>query len=791
MGQKPPDIDLCVLFALSQTEDTGILDIENIQEKMTSIEIQQYGTDLVQIPVKSLSSRYHLISNLGSGSFGIVALYKVKNGVLNGLMEEMVNFPGTLLSPSSINYKYSNDLVAIKTMNKKLKKLTDYSKVKEIQFIFSVDSHFNLVQIIDVFIDRTYLKLNIVMENMDQNLYQLMKMRKGNVFSPRTLKSILSQLLSAILHIHKHLFFHRDVKPENILVMQNLNFFGSRQNIPLNQRNNSYIIKLADYGLARHSRNDKPFTAYVSTRWYRSPEILLRQGFYSFPVDIWAFGCVAMECATFCPLFPGANELDQCCKIMEFLGNPNKSFQLSALQNSNYSYNSYKSNTNSGNYHYGPMVPFGGFWDDAKDLALKLGLVFPKNFGYRLENVVIRKDFSLHEKNDFFQMVKSCLTWDPNKRATAFSLVHSPYFEDSMSFIKNQKENEITIDPMIVNTNSNVTDAAPINTHKNISKNDSNVKRSMIFAGIPTTNIATNNNRNGPTVSSSYLFRNRADSNMKQFESKGDSPVVSQKINLSHPGLGMKNKFDMINTTNLLKSFNNQPLSENYSNTDQVALVEPDNSMMQLASDPIEDYVTIFPHDANISELRNNNSNSYDLISSRLENMDSIYDENNNARKEDRFKELDLTHIDQILNEEDSENENIKHGKPINIKYDLGGNSRPLNDVDQDDDHVKEVEAFENENEGEDVNDDVDEDEDEEEDEEDEETENELLSLELGKVSLYLQDPNTHMKPADSEISINNSTNQGNYDLIDEINYALDDEYQIKHINLYSWDGHS
>ncbi|ODQ47234.1 hypothetical protein PICMEDRAFT_40418, partial [Pichia membranifaciens NRRL Y-2026] len=403
---------------------------------MASIEIQQYGTDLVQIPVKSLSSRYHQISNLGSGSFGMVALYKVKNGILDSLVEEMMNFPGTLLSPSSINYKYSNDLVAIKTMNKKLKKLTDYSKVKEIQFIFSVDTHFNLVQIIDVFIDRTYLKLNIVMENMDQNLYQLMKMRKGNVFSPRTLKSILSQLLSAILHIHKHLFFHRDVKPENILVMQNLNFFGSRQNIPSNQRNNSYIIKLADYGLARHSRNDKPFTAYVSTRWYRSPEILLRQGYYSFPVDIWAFGCVAVECATFCPLFPGANELDQCCKIMEFLGNPNKSFQLSALQNSNYSYNSYKTNGNNNSYNYGPMVPFGGFWDDAKDLALKLGLVFPKNFGYRLENVIIRKDFSLHEKKDFFQMVKSCLTWDPNKRATAFSLLHSPYFEDTMSVME-------------------------------------------------------------------------------------------------------------------------------------------------------------------------------------------------------------------------------------------------------------------------------------------------------------------------------------------------------------------
>ena len=755
---------------------------------MSSLEIQQYGTDLVQIPVKSLSSRYHQISNLGSGSFGIVALYKVKNGILDSLVEEMMNFPGTLLSPSSINYKYSNDLVAIKTMNRKLKKLTDYSKVKEIQFILSVDTHFNLVQIIDVFIDRTYLKLNIVMENMDQNLYQLMKMRKGNVFSPRTLKSILSQLLSAILHIHKHLFFHRDVKPENILVMQNLNFFGSRQNIPSNQRNNSYIIKLADYGLARHSRNDKPFTAYVSTRWYRSPEILLRQGYYSFPVDIWAFGCVAVECATFCPLFPGANELDQCCKIMEFLGNPNKSFQLSALQNSNYSYSSYKTNSNNNNYNYGPMVPFGGFWDDAKDLALKLGLVFPKNFGYRLENVIIRKDFSLHEKKDFFQMVKSCLTWDPNKRATAFGLLHSPYFEDTMSGMENQKENEITIDPIIVNTNDNVTGTSAINSNKSTSKVDFSMKRSMVFAGIPTTNIATNSNRNNTVASNQYVFRKKAAPNVKQFDSKNETSSLNQNINLSHPGLGMKNKFDMINTTNLLKTFNNQHPQENYDNNDHIAAIETDNSMMQLTSDPIEDYVTIFPHDANSSELRNNNSNSYDLVSSRLEKLDNLYDENNNVRKDDSFKELDLAHIDRILNEEDSENENSlinRHGKPINDKkYNVDENSN-IGGLCRDLDNGNDVDTVGDRDGGEDIEDD------DEEDEEEDETENELLSLELGKVSLYLQDPNTHMKPADSEISINNSTNQGNYDLIDEINYALDDEYQIKHINLYSWDGHS
>lgn len=307
----------------------------------------------------------------------------------------------------------------------------------------------------------------------------------------------------------------------------------------------------------------------------------------------------------------------------------------------------------------------------------------------------------------------------------------------------------------------------------------------MVFAGIPTTNIATNNNRNNTLVSGQYIFRKKAAPNVNQIDSKSETSSINQNINLSHPGLGMKNKFDMISTTNLLKTFNNQHPQENYSKNDHMAAIEPDNSMMQLASDPIEDYVTIFPHDANISELRNNNSNSYDLISSRLEKLDNLYDENNNARKDDDFKELDLAHIDRILNEDDSENERManRHGKPLNDKkYNVDENNGfggSCDGVDNGD-----IETVGERDGGEVVDDD-------EEDDDEDETENELLSLELGKVSLYLQDPNTHMKPADSEISINNSTNQGNYDLIDEINYALDDEYQIKHINLYSWDGHS
>jgi len=48
--------------------------------------------------------------------------------------------------------------------------------------------------------------------------------------------------------MHKNGFFHRDMKPENLLIYNN-------------------VVKLCDLGLAREIRSRPPFTDYVSTRW--------------------------------------------------------------------------------------------------------------------------------------------------------------------------------------------------------------------------------------------------------------------------------------------------------------------------------------------------------------------------------------------------------------------------------------------------------------------------------------------------------------------------------------------
>uniref|UniRef100_A0A4W5PA99 non-specific serine/threonine protein kinase n=1 Tax=Hucho hucho TaxID=62062 RepID=A0A4W5PA99_9TELE len=210
----------------------------------------------------------------------------------------------------------SGELVAIKKMKRKFYSWEECMNLREVISLKKLN-HANVVKLKEVIRENDHLYF--VFEYMKENLYQLMKDR-SRLFPESAVRNIMFQILQGLAFIHKHGFFHRDMKPENLLCM------------------GPELVKIADFGLAREIRSRPPYTDYVSTRWYRAPEVLLRSTSYSSPIDQWAVGCIMAELYTLRPLFPGSSEVDTIFKICQVLGTPKKNdwpegFQLSAAMN--------------------------------------------------------------------------------------------------------------------------------------------------------------------------------------------------------------------------------------------------------------------------------------------------------------------------------------------------------------------------------------------------------------------------------------------------------------------------
>ncbi|NXJ05852.1 MOK kinase, partial [Odontophorus gujanensis] len=191
---------------------------------------------------------------------------------------------------------------ACKCMKQHFKSIEQVNNLSEVQALRRLSPHPNILTLHEVVFDKKAGCLSLICELMDMNIYELIKGRRKPL-PEKKIKSYMYQLCKSLDHIHRNGIFHRDVKPENILIKQN-------------------TLKLADFGSCRTIYSKQPYTEYISTRWYRAPECLLTNGYYSYQMDIWSAGCVFYEITSFQPLFPGSNDLDQISKIHDVIGTP-------------------------------------------------------------------------------------------------------------------------------------------------------------------------------------------------------------------------------------------------------------------------------------------------------------------------------------------------------------------------------------------------------------------------------------------------------------------------------------
>lgn len=220
---------------------------------------------------------------------------------------------GSVLLALSIETK---EKVAIKKMKKKYYSWEECLNLREVKTLKRLE-HPSIIRLREVIREKD--ELFFVFEYMKENLYEMMK-RRTKLFSEDSVRKITWQVLDGLAYMHKKGFFHRDLKPENLLC------------------NGTDTIKLADFGLAREIRSQPPYTDYVSTRWYRAPEVLLRSLKYNSPIDLFAVGCIMAELYTLRPLFPGDSEIDMLYKICSVLGTPSQKewpegYQLAGAMN--------------------------------------------------------------------------------------------------------------------------------------------------------------------------------------------------------------------------------------------------------------------------------------------------------------------------------------------------------------------------------------------------------------------------------------------------------------------------
>lgn len=234
--------------------------------------------------VFNLPKRYHVIKALGSGAYGWVALAKdtkkdryVAIKKMERTFEHVLFAKRTLRELKILRLLHHENVIELKTIIKP----KDSSKFDELYAIFQL---------------------------METDLGSIIK--SDQELSLDHVQFFIYQVLRGMKYVHSAGILHRDLKPKNLLV------------------NSNWDLKICDFGL---SRADIPelyeagaMTDYISTRWYRAPELLFGSEFYTTSVDVWSIGWIFAELLTRSSFLPGTDSENQLELIIDMIGIPDK-----------------------------------------------------------------------------------------------------------------------------------------------------------------------------------------------------------------------------------------------------------------------------------------------------------------------------------------------------------------------------------------------------------------------------------------------------------------------------------
>eukprot|EP00172_Hildenbrandia_rubra_P004384 Plantae.Rhodophyta-Hildenbrandia_rubra.ctg8755.p1 GENE.Plantae.Rhodophyta-Hildenbrandia_rubra.ctg8755~~Plantae.Rhodophyta-Hildenbrandia_rubra.ctg8755.p1 ORF type:complete len:429 (+),score=70.67 Plantae.Rhodophyta-Hildenbrandia_rubra.ctg8755:274-1560(+) len=237
-------------------------------------------------PAAPSGNPYKLLKYIGEGAYGVVMMAQDKRTGENVAVKRIVRVVDT-------------PAMAIRIL-------------RELKLLRLLSAHDNIIKVKDVLIPEDPRRFNdvfVVFELMPVDLSKLL--RTTQELRPDYIKYFMFQILSGVHFMHSAGVFHRDLKPNNIMI------------------NGKCKLRIIDLGLARaRFQNDMDthfWTDYVATRWYRAPELIMKEdrNHYSTAIDMWSVGCIFAEILMRGHvLFPGRNVPKQFELITDLLGTP-------------------------------------------------------------------------------------------------------------------------------------------------------------------------------------------------------------------------------------------------------------------------------------------------------------------------------------------------------------------------------------------------------------------------------------------------------------------------------------
>ncbi|KAL7468008.1 hypothetical protein ACHAXS_008230 [Conticribra weissflogii] len=267
-----------------------------------------------------MAAGYILQEKLGSGSFA---------NVYKGIRPKESN-----PSNHAENHRSSAEVVAIKAISRSSKKLT--KKVldnldMEIA-ILQTYRHPNIVALHHV--QKTQHHLYLILEYCGGgDLQRLIRSRKTGRLSERLTRRLVRDLSAGLGFLWGKELVHRDIKPQNLLLTGDLpaeelatdppkdedeedqepgleRSGGGRQTDgPGSPTAEKFMLKIADFGFARHLGGVDLAETMCGSPLYMAPEILLGER-YDAKADLWSVGTVLFEMIAGKPPFNGQNHMD-------------------------------------------------------------------------------------------------------------------------------------------------------------------------------------------------------------------------------------------------------------------------------------------------------------------------------------------------------------------------------------------------------------------------------------------------------------------------------------------------